>query len=846
LWLACASSVLGAEESELAGRAMTILKANCARCHGPEGAAKGGFSEILNRDLLVARQRIVPGKPDESKLYQRVWKGEMPPPNQKTRPSSTEVAILKHWIEAGAPGWSPPSAPRTFLSDTAITRLILADQQQFPARQRRFLRYLTLTHLYNAGRPEAEMQANRQALGKLINSLSWHPRMTLPQAVDPAGTILRIDLRDYQWNARLWDRLASFYPYRMGYRSVEADTLAAVSGSELAQVRGDWFVATASRPSLYYDLLQLPSNDRELERQLRVDVLTDIEEASARRAGFNNSGVSRNNRLIERHDAGHGAYWRSYDFSDNIERQNLFEHPLGPVPGQNSFVAAGGEIIFHLPNGLQGYMLVDGNGRRVERAAIEIVSDPNRPDRFVEAGLSCMNCHARGLLAKADQVRAHIAQNPNAFSQEDREAVQSLYPPEATLRALMEADTERYLHALAKTGVSANEPEPIFSTALRYEATVDLALAAAEAGLSADDFTRRLNQSAALSRTLGPLLVPGGTVQRPVLLGAFPALVREFHLGEDGSSATTRAGLDESGATIRPFAGHTGLIGCIAFSPDGRRALSGSADKTVRLWDVATGAELRCLEGHSDEVLAVAFAPDGRRAISGGQDRTLRLWDLASGRQIRTFAGHTDKISSVAFAPDGRRLLSGSWDQTVRLWDVESGQELRRLLGHNGWVTSVAFSPSAREALSGSYDHTARVWDLTNGRSLQCLEGHAREVYCVCFSPDGRRALTGGNDATLRLWQIGNGQELHRFDGHANAVIQVAFTADGNRALSASSRYQSADRPLRIWDMDTGRQVSALGGSSAEQIWSAAFSRDGRWVLTASSDRILRIWNLEK
>src|SRR5262249_16703206 len=161
-----------------------------------------------------------------------------------------------------------------------------------------------------------------------------------------AGTLLRIDLRDYKWSARTWDRLVSAYPYRVSTPEAPSSVLG------LQQVlRADWFVTTAARPPLYHDLLQLPSTDRELERQLRVDVLANLQEDNVARAGFNGSGVSQNNRLIERHDASYGAYWRSYDFNDNSGRQNLFEHPLGPVPGQNSFVHAGGEILFNPPNG---------------------------------------------------------------------------------------------------------------------------------------------------------------------------------------------------------------------------------------------------------------------------------------------------------------------------------------------------------------------------------------------------------------------------------------------------------------------------------------------------------------
>ena len=294
----------------------------------------------------------------------------------------------------------------------------------------------------------------------------------------------------------------------------------------------------------------------------------------------------------------------------------------------------------------------------------------------------------------------------------------------------------------------------------------------------------------------------------------------------------------ESGRCLSTLEGHSASVRSVAVSPDGRRAVSGSSDQTVRVWDPESGRCVSTLEGHTGWVRSVAVSPDGRRAVSGSDDQTVRVWDLESGRCLSTLEGHSATVWSVAVSPDGRRAVSGSDDQTVRVWDLESGHCLTTLEGHSATVWSVAVSPDGHRAVSAS-DQTVRVWDLQSGDSLSTLEGHSATVWSVAVSPDGRRAVSGSSDRTVRVWDLESGHCLTTLEGHTSWVRSVAVSPDGQRAVSGSE-----DQTVRVWDLESGRCLSTLEGHS-NWVISVAVSPDGRRAVSGSYDRTVRVWDLE-
>ena len=521
---------------------------------------------MLDRDVLLApppagkkrkKPYVVAGKPEESLLWQRAGiDQDMPPEEENRAPSDEERAVLRRWIEAGAPPAVLDKA-RPFVGAREVLAAIRDDLNETTAEDRPFRRYLTPANLHNNTKVgDDDLRLARAAVAKLVNSLSWKPKLAVPRAIDAQRAVLAIDLRDLGWDDRTWRQIIGHkkatggtrfegardeerkgYPYGLSHRSDRdvavrklADEVDRLAGCELPDIRADWLVATASRPPLYEAVLGLPDDARDLERRLVVDVRADFLRDRLARAGFATSGVSSHNRVVERHDAAHGAYWKSYDFRSDEATAELARFPLGPAFEGNPFAGqafehAGGEVIFSLPNGLQGYLLVNNQDRRIAAGPIDIVGDSLRTSgtATIVNGLSCMACHKDGLIgAFQDQVRAG-----HALAGEARQKVERIYPEKAAMDRLLAEDEARFLAAadqvagdFLRDGADRSRsirdfPEPIGAVGRRYLKDLGIEEAAAELGLKdPKELQTAIRLNPELRRLgLAPLL-DGGTIKR--------------------------------------------------------------------------------------------------------------------------------------------------------------------------------------------------------------------------------------------------------------------------------------------------------------------------------------------
>ncbi|GEP45636.1 serine/threonine-protein kinase [Brevifollis gellanilyticus] len=563
---------------DLASRVFVLLRDRCGECHSERAESPDEFAIIENFAALRTSDYLNLKSPESSMLYVQVRDGDMPLKTQADREAKRkpvpftddENALLLSWIKAGAPdpGSSAiaaaapavtttlPEPARAVVSLAAEVRAVMDDLQSLPAEVAADTRYVSLAAPHNNSREVSVKQLDlmRQGVRKVLNSLSTNPRIATFQEVGPEKVLFRVRLRDLGWDAMLWDRITSFYPF-----AVET-SLSAALHIKTPVVRADWLAATATRAPLYHDLLRLPDHQQELEAKLGVSVFANLAAGEALRSGFTKSGVSRHNRLAERHDmrAYSGYYWLSYDFKESGGRANLHTNPLGPdaahlLGGTRAFEHAGGEIVFSLPNGLNGYYVSDVTGKRLDGAVpTEIVSDRTNITGRAEVSnaMACMICHDQGI---KQLPRDEIRPLAKTYGADEQRLVEMLHPPQDKIDSVVNEDTQRFLAALKSAGITAEGgSEPVSALFKHYDRIITLAEAAAETGLTVDDFQKQLEPQIGLFDV--KTLLEGDGMSREHFLDKFADIITRLNFGTVRGSVVL-PGLDIAGREPSPGRG---------------------------------------------------------------------------------------------------------------------------------------------------------------------------------------------------------------------------------------------------------------------------------------------------
>jgi len=290
------------------------------------------------------------------------------------------------------------------------------------------------------------------------------------------------------------------------------------------------------------------------------------------------------------------------------------------------------------------------------------------------------------------------------------------------------------------------------------------------------------------------------------------------------------------------------VLSSVAFSPTDSLIATSSSDSTLRLWDGHNLSPIQPGYGHWGRINSVIFSPDGRLIASASGDRTIRLWETASGRltSILKDKNQQSGVDEIRFSPDGKQLASAHYDGAVCLWNSDNGELIRSISGHDGGVWAVAFSPKGNTLATAGKDHKVRLWNVKNGALMQTLDGHTGGVYTITYKPDGRMLASGSEDNTIRVWNADTGRLIRVIEGHNDAVKSLAFSPDGQILASGSANYihsQSDDDPsMRFWAAETGEPIRRFDGVD-DSVDSIAFSPSGNRVF-ARIYKKMKVWNL--
>jgi WD40 repeat protein len=288
---------------------------------------------------------------------------------------------------------------------------------------------------------------------------------------------------------------------------------------------------------------------------------------------------------------------------------------------------------------------------------------------------------------------------------------------------------------------------------------------------------------------------------------------------------------------------HQKAVRTLAIDPGGSFLVSGSNDRTVKIWEINTGNLIKTGIGHTGSAIALAISPNGELFASGSGDNTIKLWELKTGKLRFTLRGHTGWVNALAFHPKGNMLVSGGADKTIALWNLETQELIGTFYGHTSTVRSLSISPQGNMLISGGNDNMIKIRNLLTGELLHTLTEHTGSVCSIAISPDGNLLASGSNDTTLRLWNVGTGKLLYTLADHSSGVTSVSISQNNMMAST------SDDGTIKIWNLEQARPIHTIPplktthGNEGYMLCSA-IGPTGDKIVTGFDGGKIKIWGI--
>lgn len=291
---------------------------------------------------------------------------------------------------------------------------------------------------------------------------------------------------------------------------------------------------------------------------------------------------------------------------------------------------------------------------------------------------------------------------------------------------------------------------------------------------------------------------------------------------------------------IKTLPGHTNSVNAIVLHPDAQTLMSGSADKTIKIWNLTTGAEIRTLSGATSFINTLALSSDGQILMSGDANGQIIFWNWATGERRQILSAGTGAVNSlvVVIRPDGERLISATATGVITIWDLSTGKSLQTLTGHTGPINDLKTTPAGLLA-SASADKTIRLWNMDSGEMLGVLKGHSSYVNTLIFSPDGQLLMSGSADKTIKIWNVSEQKLLRTLKGHQGYVNTLQMSQDGQTFLSGST-----DGTIHYWDVNTGQLKKTLSGFERPVDQLLVRSQDQLITINRAGDSTIRLWRV--